>query len=139
MKYIKGKNYQVTKDEIVVLPFDVPVFSVAEGLVSVYPFNNTHPLIIKKGWTWDGASFFLFTWFGTPSRWLTPSLYHDALYEALRRGVVGREYRERIDLMFRDELIKRGVDRWEAQLAYWCIRVGGNFALRRDVIEREVM
>ena len=40
--------------------------------------------------------------------------------------------------MFRDELIKRGVSRWVAQIAYWCIRVGGNFAVRKDVIEREV-
>ena len=47
--------------------------------------------------------------------------------------------RDRIDLFFRDELIRRGVNKLEAQLAYWCIRVGGNFALRKDVIEREVV
>jgi hypothetical protein len=139
MKYIKGKNYQVTKDEWVELPFDVPKFYVADGLVYTHVLNGRLCLVIEKGWTWDGASFFLFRWFGTPKRWLTPSLYHDALYEALRRGIVGREYRERIDKMFMDELVKRGVWKWEAQIAYWCVRIGGNFALRRDVIEREVM
>lgn len=140
MKYIKGKNYQVTKDEFVVVPFMLPFFSVADGLVMAYAARHGEQwLQIKKGWTWDGASFFLFRWFGTPKRWLTPSLYHDALYEALRRGIVGREYRERIDKMFMDELVKRGVGKWEAQIAYWCVRIGGNFALRRDVIEREVM
>lgn len=139
MNYIKGKNYQVTREELVVLPFEVPAFCVADGLVSVYPFHNTRHLTIKKGWTWDGASFVLFHWFGTPSKWLTPSLYHDALYEAIRRGIVGREFRERIDRFFRDELIKRGVGRWEADLAYWCVRVGGNFAVRKDVIEREAV
>lgn len=140
MNYIKGKNYQVTKYEYVVLPFKVPLFRVADGIVNTYTsVDEAVVLEIKKGWTWDGASFFLFRWFGTPKRWLTPSLYHDALYEAIRRGVIGREFRERIDRFFRDELITRGVGRWEAQLAYWCIRVGGNFAVRKDVIEKEVM
>ena len=138
MNYIKGKNYQVTNDEWVELPFAVPKFYVAYGLVYAHVLNGRLYLVIEKGWTWDGASFFLFRWFGTPKRWLTPSLYHDALYAPIRRGVIGREYREQIDLMFRDELIKRGVSRWVAQIAYWCIRVGGNFAVRKDVIEREV-
>lgn len=140
MKYIQGKNYQVTKDEIVPLPFKVPLFSAADGLVDTYEGAfEVVILTIKKGWTWDGASFVLFRWFGTPKRWLTPSLYHDALYEAIRRGIVGREFRERIDRFFRDELIKRGVDHREAQLAYWCVRIGGNFAVRKDVIEREAV
>lgn len=140
MKYIKGKNLQLTKDEWVELPFDVPKFDVADGLVYTWGNDSSARVLrIKKGWTWDGASFFLFRWFWTPSRWLTPSLYHDALYEAIRRGIVGREFRERIDRFFRDELIKRGVNHWEAQIAYWCVRVGGNFAVRKDVIEREAI
>lgn len=139
MKYIKGKNYQVTRDEIVVLPFILPSFSIAGGLVMAYTGRNGEQrLQVGKGWTWDGASFFVFRWFGTPKRWLTPSLYHDPLYEAIRRGIVGREFRERIDRFFRDELIRRGVSHAEAQFAYWCVRVGGNFAVRKDVIEREV-
>lgn len=138
MKYIKGKNYQVSKDEFVELPFVLPSFSVAGGLVMAYTGRYGEQWVqVVKGWTWDGASFFLFKWFGTPKRWLTPSLYHDALYEAIRRGIIGREFREPIDRFFRDALIKRGVGRWEAELAYWCIRVGGNFAVRKDVIERE--
>jgi hypothetical protein len=140
MNYIKGKNYQVTKDEWVELPFDVPKFNVADGLVYTWGDDSrSRVLRVKKGWTWDGASFVLFRWFWTPQRWITPSLYHDALYEAIRRGIVGRECRERIDRFFRDELIKRGVSHAEAQLAYWCVRIGGNFAVRKDVIEREVV
>lgn len=136
MNYIRGKNYLLTHTETIKLPFTLPEFSIADGLVSSW----SHALlIIGKGWTWDGASFFLFRWFWTPKRWVKPSLIHDALYEAIRRGVIGREMRERIDLFFRDELIRRGVNKVEAQLAYWCIRVGGNFALRKDVIEREAV
>jgi len=146
MKYIKGKNYQLTEDQITALPFHSPEFSATDGMVRVengqrITASESEPvsvLRILRGWTWDGASFFLFKWFGTPKRWRTPSLYHDALYEPIRRGIIGREYREPIDRMFRDELIKRGVHKWEAQIAYWCIRVGGNFAVRKDVIEREV-
>lgn len=79
MKYIKGKNYQVSKDEAVHVPFYIPrEFSVADGLVCTefQPILDSgmvyRKLHIKKGWTWDGASFFLFRWFGTPQRWITP-------------------------------------------------------------------
>ena len=140
MKYIGGLRYQVTEDEIVFLPFLLPTdVRVADGLVYIRTDLVGTRLYVRQGWTWDGASFFLFRWFGTPQRWLTPSLYHDALYAAIRKGKIGREYRERIDRMFRDELIKRGVGKWEAQIAYWCVRIGGNFAVRKDVVEREVL
>ena len=147
MKYIKGKNYQVTEDVIVTLPFRVPTCSVAGGMVKIQEgqritaikSSTVTILGISKGWTWDGASFFLFKWFGTPERWIAPSLYHDALYEPIRKGIIGREYREPIDKMFRDKLIERGVSKWEAQIAYWCIRVGGNFAVRHWPKEDEVI
>lgn len=156
MNYIKGKNYQVTKDEWVELPFDVPKFNVADGLVYTWGDDSrSRVLRVKKGWTWDGASFFLFKWFGTPETWVVPSLHHDALYAPIRRGVIGREYRKPIDRMFRDGIYTRMCAKWVprlwrlgpavelmirliAWLAYQAIRVGGNFAVRKDVIEREV-
>lgn len=140
MKYIGGLRYQVTEDEIVFLPFLLPTdVRVADGLVYIRTDLVGTRLYVRQGWTWDGASFFLFRWLGTPQRWLTPSLYHDALYAAIRKGKIGREYREQIDLMFRDGLLERGVSRWIAQIAYWCVRIGGNFAVRKDVVEREVL
>jgi len=140
MRYIKGKNYQVTETEIFDLPFLLPAdFSVCGSMVFSLTHSGRSELLVLKGWTWDGASFFLFRWLGTPQRWLTPSLYHDALYAAIRKGKIGREYREQIDLMFRDGLLERGVSRWIAQIAYWCVRIGGNFAVRKDVVEREVL
>lgn len=157
MKYIKGKNYQVTKDEWVELPFRLPCdFSVADGLVySITERTGNTWLYIKKGWTWDGASFILFRLLGTPASWLLYSLYHDALYAPIRRGLLGREYRMPVDRMFRDGIYTRMCAKWVprfwrlgpvvelmiqliAWLAYQAIRVGGNFAVRKDVIEREV-
>lgn len=140
MKYIKGKNYQVTQPESILLPFLLPPFTIADTLIRCERVLMDQTLLtIMKGWTWDGASFVLFRWFGTPERWLLMSLVHDALYAGIRYGKIKREHRERIDQLFRDGLITRGVHPWVAQVAYWCVRVGGNFAVRRDVIEREAV
>jgi hypothetical protein len=91
------------------------------------------------GYAWDGASFLPFLWFGTPSAWLTPSLVHDALYQLIREGLLAREHRAAVDGLFRDLLIQRGVWRIVAWVAYYAVRVFGNFAVRKTNPVREVV
>ncbi len=50
-----------------------------------------------------------------------------------------RQYREAADRLFRDMLIERGVWRWVAWVAYYAVRVGGNFAVRQTNPIREVV
>lgn len=101
--------------------------------------TNEYRLRISRNYAWDGASFTLFKWFGTPDSWLTPSLVHDALYQAMREGFLQLTYRERVDRLFRSMLIERGVWRALAWAAYYAVRVFGNFAVRKTNPVREVV
>ena len=78
-------------------------------------------------------------WFGTPRAWILPSLVHDALYQALREGKLGRQHRDAIDGLFYRQLRGRGVSWLVATVAYWCVRVGGNFAVRKTNPVREAV
>lgn len=96
-------------------------------------------LVIAARYAWDGASFMPYKWFGTPKAWLTPSLMHDALYQLFREGLLDRQYREAADRLFLEMLIERGVWRIVAWVAYWAVRVFGNFAVRKVNPVREVI
>lgn len=135
LKYKEGYWYQTLDWQRVQLPFDCPDY---EG--------DGNWVMIRKGWlmtrvgyAWDGASFVMFKWFGTPRAWLVPSLVHDALYQAIREGALGRQYRDDVDRMFYAQLRARGVSWLVALVAYYCVRVGGNFAVRKTNPVREVV
>ena len=123
MKYKSGYRYVSEDAEIrsVLLPdAQAQYVGISQGI-----------LVIAARYAWDGASFTLFKWFGTPKSWLTPSLVHDALYQLIREGLLDRQYREAADRLFREMLIERGVWRIVAWGAYYAVRVGGNFAVRK--------
>lgn len=134
MKYKEGYWYRTEEVTECRIPFDCPEFSVDGGWV--LKWGNR--LTLQPRYSWDGASFILFRWFGTPKRWKVPSLYHDALYQAIREGKLGREYRDAVDCLFFHELRERGVSLIVATVAYYCVRIGGNFAVRKTNPVREV-
>lgn len=134
MKYKSGYRY-ISQEAVVVdlgsalhAPLQAPFASIA-----------AETLCVMARYAWDGASFTPFRWFGTPKAWLTPSLVHDALYQLIREGLLDRQYREAADRLFREMLIDRGVWQWVAWVAYWSVRVCGNFAVRTVNPVREVV
>lgn len=134
MRYKSGYRY-VSQEAVVVdvgaelhVPLQAPFASIA-----------AETLCVMSRYAWDGASFTPFKWFGTPDSWLTPSLVHDALYQAMREGFLQLTYRERVDRLFRSMLIERGVWRALAWAAYYAVRVFGNFAVRKTNPVREVV
>lgn len=135
MKYKEGYWYRTEEVTECRIPFDCPEFS-TDG-VWVLKWGNL--LITQPKYSWDGASFILFKWFGTPDKWKTPSLFHDAFYQAIRDGKLGREYRHEIDRFFQAQLRERGVSWVVSEIAFWCVRIGGNFALRKTNPIREVV
>lgn len=101
-------------------------------LMVVFPFialQNGFITILSQ-YAWNGASFFLFSWFGTPNSWLIPSLIHDALYQLMREGKLDAKYRPVVDAIFYRLLRERGVWYPIARLAYYAVRIGGNYAMR---------
>jgi hypothetical protein len=94
--------------------------------------------MISTHYAWDGASFILFKWFGTPDAFKKPSLIHDALYQAMREGVLPVEYRRDADALFYTMLRERGVSWIVATVAYYAVRIGGDYAMRHGAGERYV-
>ncbi len=135
LKYKCGYKYQVQEKMGCGISFPCPTFRLAGGWASA----DLQVLVIAPWYAWDGASFVLFRWFGTPKAWLVPSVVHDAFYQAIREGLLGREYREPIDQLFYELLRARGVSWLVATVAYWCVRVGGNFAVRKTNPVREAV
>lgn len=68
-----------------------------------------------------------------------PSLVHDACYQLIREGQLGREHREAVDQQFRAMLRERGVSWLVATAAYYAVRVFGNVAVRTTNSVREVV
>ncbi len=131
MKYKSGYRYISQEAEMrsVLLPdVQTQYVGISQGI-----------LVIAARYAWDGASFTPFKWLGTPKAWLTPSLVHDALYQLIREGLLDRQYREAADRLFLEMLIERGVWRIVAWVAYWAVRVFGNFAVRKVNPVREVI
>lgn len=137
MKYREGYWYHTTEEDCVQLPFACPPLVCAVG--GEVLVTEDQRLIIRAGYPWDGASWIWFSWFGTPDTWKTPSLHHDALYEPIRQGVLDRSWRPAVDLFFYHELRARGVLWLVATVAYYCVRIGGNFAVRKTNPVREVV
>lgn len=138
LKYKSGYAYYTTEALEVPVDFACPDFPLAV-VSDTWLWCRQGRLVIRARYAWDGASFVLFCWMGTPGAWLVPSLVHDALYQALREGKLGRQYRDEIDRLFCRQLRARGVSWLVATVAYWCVRVGGNFAVRKTNPVREAV
>jgi len=110
MKYRKlnGYKYIVDKDEIFYVPFlfdysfDQPKFSLTNGY-----------LIAHTGYLWDGPSGPTYD----DNTNMTPSLFHDMGYEAIRQGLLPEYLRKPIDEHFRKLCRDRNMS-WLRSLIY---------------------
>lgn len=93
-----------------------------QGVTHEGPFlkisNNV--LTIAKGYAWDGASSIM----PDITSVMSASLYHDALYQLMREGVLPQTARKRIDQIFREVCIASGMNRPLAWTAYRAVRLG---------------
>jgi len=120
MKYRGGYKYQLAENEEKVLPYEFAGVEVKTEFLWIH--RGT--LYIKSGYAWDGASGP--TWDSESS--MTPSLVHDALYQLMRMGLLGGEYRAEADKIFRDMCIEKGMFKWRANLWYKAVRLGAKSA-----------
>lgn len=134
MRYKSGYRY-ISQEAVVVsvgsalhAPMQSPFASIA-----------AESLCIMRGYAWDGASFILFAWFGTPKRWIVPSLVHDALYQLMQDGLLPLIYRKEADLLFYQLLRERGVWGITAAVAYYAVHWFGNYCARHGRTVREVV
>ena len=93
MKYHDTRGYKYTVAETTSV--DVPLFRTASLANSHFSLRGGR-LMVRAGYAWDGASGP--TW-DTPAT-MVPSLVHDALYQAIRAGLLPRSARFDADLTF---------------------------------------
>lgn len=124
MKYKSGYRYKLDEEYIYTLPFTIALPRSVGDWVSI----TGDKLLIAQGYAWDGASTGL-PW--TPTKWLRPSLVHDALYQMAREGKLPMPFRKDADKVFYELLRENLVSVVVATVAYWAVRVFGYYFLRK--------
>ena len=133
MKYSSGWKYKTEEAEQIAVP------EISESCDHEFIVLGNGEISVDSQYAWNGASFILFYWFGTPKKWMVPSLIHDALYQLMRESKLGGSYRKTVDGIFYRLLRERGVSWPVATVAYYCVRIGGNYAMRHGAKVKEVI
>lgn len=116
IKLLKGYKYELMQPNISVpvsLPCDILVnhsyISLHNGLLTVY-----------QGYCWDGAT-------GVPDNIdnLRASLFHDALYQLMRLGLLDRKHRDVADRLFQKICLEDGMSKNWADLMYKGLKAFG--------------
>ena len=112
--YRSGYKYKLAcyaaVDPIPVPDFEHDYFKVKSGTLIAY-----------KGYAWDGPSG---PTIDTKS-FMRGSLVHDALYQAMREGLLDRSYREKADQILYDLCRADGMSRFRAWYVYRFVRMFG--------------
>jgi hypothetical protein len=130
MKYRKGYEYQLEAS----INFRTQVKGICcrSQYISLTKEGILH---IKEGYAWDGASGPTFNTDNT----MTPSLYHDAMYQLMRMDMIPDTNRELVDKEFVEMLKSRGMS-W-IRRSYWLKGVrwfgseGAQSSHRKEVYE----
>ena len=112
--YKKGYKYQLTR------PVSFPLL--------IYPDQNIHykyltflttgVLSIDEGYAWDGPSG---PTFDTRNS-MVAALIHDALYQLMRQGLLGQEWREPADKLLYSIAVWNGMNKFRAGIWYRMVR-----------------
>ena len=132
MKYIHfcaGYKYQLTRDYSVKIPIMGQEFS-----AKYYSLTRGGVLRIKAGYAWDGPSG---PTIDTKS-FMRGSLVHDVLYQAIRFGLLPREYRQKADEILRDLCIEDGMWKLRAAWVYWAVRRFAGPAAHPDNVRQDL-
>jgi hypothetical protein len=114
--YRDGYKYQLDADYAT----DVGICPASLILTRFLMLEPSGLLTIRAGYAWDGAS-------GPTidtSDSMRGSLVHDALYQLMREGLIGREWREHADDLLRTILLADGMLHMRAQLWHTGVRLG---------------
>lgn len=118
IKYCAGYKFQLVESYSVDVGFQTLVSVAIGDWVSL---TDQGVLTIKDGYAWDGASGQV----EQSKEILRGSLVHDALYQLMRAGMLGQEYRERADMVLKRICLEDGMSHWFAQMVFSAVREFG--------------
>ncbi len=111
MKYKAGYKYQLYDTERRNVRVYMPELIVEEYIT----LNPDGYMLIDKGYAWDGLSGPAFD----TKTGMRGSLYHDALYQLMRKGKLSLTWQARADEVFHEICLEDGM--WKPR-AWWCYR-----------------
>jgi hypothetical protein len=117
IKYRSGYKYQLAEDYRVALPSlpsPIPCGHCGDFLY----LDSDRILTIYNGYAWDGPSG---PTVDTPDS-LRGSLVHDALYQLMREGHLGQDWRPIADTLLRAICLEDGMDHARADLWFAAVR-----------------
>lgn len=118
MKYreLRGYKYEVLQAEA----FDTEIkgYEIDTGYIALWPAGR---LFAKQRYAWDGPSGPTFD----TKTFMRGSLVHDALYQLMREGKLGRKHRKRADQLLREICLEDGMNKFRAWYVYQAVRIFG--------------
>jgi hypothetical protein len=128
MKYRAGYKYQLVED--IMLETDIRP---DQNIISYFVDLLTDGILtVRRGYAWDGPSG---PTYDTENA-MTPSCYHDAMYQLMREGLLPRVCRSKVDYEFEKMLEARGM--WWLRRKLW-MRAVRHFATAASRSPRPVM
>jgi|WetSurMetagenome_2_1015567.scaffolds.fasta_scaffold00567_10 hypothetical protein len=109
---LKGFKYATTKEHI--FETGITGFTIDEEYFSL---DTTGKLIIKCGYSWNGANCF-----PDLESIMRGSLVHDCGYQLIRMGLLPPNYKDTFDRIIQRECVKDGMNLWLADKVYWAVK-----------------
>lgn len=129
MIYKKGYHYQLACLEV----FQTSILPPADINLDYLSLSTSGKLILRKGYAWDGA-----TWFPDIKTIMTPSAGHDALYQLIRLGYLSEKDRHIADQDFHRWCINAGMWKWLAHKVFLGVFLFASGAAKRGT-EKEFL
>jgi len=111
---LKGYKYELLNTEEVTTP--IRGISITTSFMCL---AITGRLFVHAYYAWDGPSG---PTIDTPS-FMRGSLFHDALYQLMREGLLDHKYRIVADELLRQICLEDGMPAWRAWYVYQCVRM----------------
>ena len=109
---LEGYKYELLEAEKTPVPFVATASNVYITMAGGW-------LVVKARYAWDGPS--------GPTidtkTFMRGSLFHDALYQLIREGLLPRKYRLQADQVLRDVCLQDGMNKFRAWYVYHAVRI----------------
>ena len=137
MKYSKVKAYKYKLEEPETRTTDIPNYEFDNRYMSMLDDGT---LLVKYGYAWDGSSIphkklwrVLSFWIYDADRYCKKaSLFHDALCQAMREGLLPTAWKDTADRLYREMCIEGGLSRRRANMRYKTLRKFGDVGIQPE-------
>ena len=127
---LRPRKYQVLVSQV----YQTHIFPDSDIVHPFFILRSDGLLIVLAGYAWDGPS-----GPAPDSKWaMLASLFHDALYQMMRMGLLSRRFKPHADWIYFEVLVRSGAPEHAALLHHDAVRLFGGPATQPDPHEDAV-